>query len=133
MRPGIIARTLPLSPQATTVTYRCPAKWRWSVVGREAGGAIRFRCPQCAGGVLTTATTRNPTATSRNKRNRLPIQSAPDTEYCCDGTVVVRLDLDNHQRCPYGTWAWKTDYSGRNRLFGNEWGVGDLSGGVVIH
>ena len=95
--------------------YSERGKWRWSVVGREAGGAIRFRCPQCAGRVLTTAKTRNPTATSRNTRNRLPIQAAPDTEYCCDGTVVVRLEnLDNHQRCPYGSWAWKTDYSGRN-------------------
>ncbi len=38
-----------------------------------------------------------------------------DSEYCCDGTVAINLEhLDNHQRCPYGTWAWKTDYNGQN-------------------
>ena len=35
--------------------------------------------------------------------------------HCCDGTVVINLEhLDNHQRCLYGTWAWKTDYNVRN-------------------
>ena len=95
--------------------YTDRAKWRWSVVAREPDGSIRFRCPQCAGRVLTSAKTRNPTPTARNNADELPIDVMIDDEYCCDGTVLIKLKyLDNYQRCPYGTWAWKTDYNGRN-------------------
>ena len=89
---------------------------RSSVVETYRDGSQRFRCPQCAGRVLTTAKTRNPTPTARKRRNRLPVSFAVDSEYCCDGTVRVPPELlDRTQRTPYGTAAWHTDYNGRNQ------------------
>ena len=44
VRPGIIANTLPLSPQATTVTYRCRRRIDVSSTNSTRHGRARRRC-----------------------------------------------------------------------------------------
>ena len=53
VRPGIIANTLPLSPQATTVTYRCLRRIGVSSTNSTRHGRARRRCATRAASVLT--------------------------------------------------------------------------------
>ena len=64
------------------------------------------------GTIRTTAKTRNPPKTS-TLRDPGPVLAVPDTEYCCDGMVVLSVaQLDRFLRSPHETWTWKTDYGG---------------------
>ena len=53
VRAGIIARTLPLSPQATTVTYRCRRRIDVSSTNSTRHGRARRRCATTAEWALT--------------------------------------------------------------------------------
>ena len=97
--------------------YNDRAKFRWTPIGKGKNGAIRFRCPQCDGRVMTKAKTWR----YRHRRTKpnpdIPNIGAIDTEYCCTGTVTIPVEkLDTYQLVPYGTTAWKDSYGRRNQV-----------------
>ena len=70
---------------------------------------MQFRCPQCAGRIVTNLTT--------HRKNARPNKSAPSTtithhaDECCKGLVTIPIDkLDHWQPTPWGTRAWKASY-----------------------
>ena len=90
------------------------ARWRWAPVQRLPDGSIQFRCPQCAGRVVTNLTT--------HAKLVLVARSAPETAVvggtvngeCCEGLTVVPVEaLDYWQRIPWGTSAWWQSYGRR--------------------
>ena len=89
--------------------YEQRARFRWSRTQRFDNGDMQFRCPQCAGRIVTNLTTH---------RNRArPNKSAPsmtithDADECCKGLVTIPVDkLDYWQPTPWGTRAWKASY-----------------------
>ena len=92
--------------------YEQRAKYRWSRIQFFDNGDMQFRCPQCAGRVVTNLTT---------YRNRArPNKSAPDIKVthhidtCCKGLVTIPADkLDLWQPKPWGTRTWKASYNRR--------------------
>ncbi|MDE0231078.1 MAG: transposase [bacterium] len=105
------------SGKALEEWYNNRAKFRWTPIGKGKNGAIRFRCPQCDGRIMTSAKTWR----YRHRRTKpnpdIPNIGAIDTEYCCGGTVTIPVEkLDTYQLIPYGTTAWKKSYSRRNRI-----------------
>ena len=91
--------------------YEDRARYRWSPVQRLPDGGIQFRCPQCSGRVVTNLTTH---------RNNAPVSpsavqlTVPQHGECCEGLAAVAVEfLDEWQRIPWGTLAWKTSYSRR--------------------
>ena len=63
------------------------AKYRWTPIAKLKNGAIRFRCPQCDGRVMTSAKTwRYRHQRTKPKPNPdIPYVGAIDAEYCCRG------------------------------------------------
>ncbi len=95
------------------------AKYQWVVIQHYPDGRKKLMCPQCAGNAGSTAKTRNPNRANRRKQHTLPDTTVTNTEYYCDGMITLQVDqLDNHQRNPYGTTKWATDYAGRNPVEG---------------
>ena len=97
-------------------TKKCEdrARWRWAPVQSLPGGSIQFRCPQCAGRVVTNLKT--------HSKLVLVARSAPETEVvggtlrgeCCEGLTAVPVEaLDYWQRIPWRTSAWKRSYNRR--------------------
>ena len=88
------------------------ARFRWSRTQRFDNGDMQFRCPQCAGRIVTNLKT-------RRKRAR-PNKSAPfvkvthSGDECCKGLVTIPVDkLDYWQPDAWGTKRWKKSYSRR--------------------
>ena len=93
------------------------AKYRWTPIAKLKNGAIRFRCPQCDGRVMTSAKTWR----YRHQRTKpdpdIPYVGAIEEEYCCRGTVTIPVEkLDTYQQIPYGTPAWKKSYNRRVQI-----------------
>ena len=89
--------------------YEQRARFRWSRTQRFDNGDMQFRCPQCAGRIVTNLTT--------HRKNARPNKSAPSTtithhaDECCKGLVTIPIDkLDHWQPTPWGTRAWKASY-----------------------
>ena len=87
--------------------------------GKARTGAIRIRCPQCDGRVMTSAKTWR----YRHRRTKprpnpdIPYVGAIEEEYCCRGTVTIPVEkLDTYQLVPYGTPAWKKSYNRRIQI-----------------
>ncbi len=79
-------------------SFATRSRWRWPVKNYLEGGAVQLQCPQCAGGVKTSAKTRKTNATPN--KNPVPFL-AIDDEYCCEGLATVPVeDLDSYQRNP---------------------------------
>ena len=92
--------------------YEQRARFRWSRTQFFDNGDMQFRCPQCAGRLVTNLTT-------HRKRAR-PNKSAPfvkvthHADDCCKGLVTIPVDeLDYWQPTPWGTRAWKESYTRR--------------------
>ena len=76
---------------------------------------IRFKCPVCAGRVAVAGQARRPV------RAGAPwVPGPPPGQPCCQGTVMVGVDLlDLYQRPPYGTDAHTASYTARRALAEN--------------
>ncbi|MHB8436774.1 MAG: hypothetical protein ACYDC0_13040 [Acidimicrobiales bacterium] len=96
--------------------------YRWSEHAREAGGAIRFRCPFCAGRAKSPELNAETQHLSDLKVDPVP---PGDLERCCHGQIirVPVEELDHYQKIPWGTGAWLNSY--RRRLL-VEWAIGRL-------
>ena len=89
--------------------YEQRARFRWSRTQRFDNGDMQFRCPQCAGRIITNLAT--------HRKNAMPNKSAPSmtithhADQCCKGLVTIPADkLDLWQPIPWGTRAWKASY-----------------------
>ena len=92
--------------------YEQRARFRWSRTQFFDNGDMQFRCPQCAGRLVTNLTT-------HRKRAR-PNKSAPfvkvthHDDKCCKGLATIPVDKLNYwQPTPWGTRAWKASYHRR--------------------
>ena len=105
--------------------YAKRAMYRWASSQRVDGGR-QFQCPQCAGRVVTNLKTHRkaarPNKTAPEIRIRNPADDDPDADYhathyddtCCKGLANIPYDkLDRWQLTPWGTPAWKKQYSRR--------------------
>ncbi|WP_419922603.1 transposase [Candidatus Poriferisodalis sp.] len=75
-------------------------------------GGVQFRCPFHAGHIATHDTI-------RVAREDALLVTAPKGHNgtCCNGTAKTSVDLlDQYQRIPYGTKAWRTSYGRRNQV-----------------
>lgn len=118
-------RTLKTHPRSTDLEERekghkdfgARAKaYRWSEKERLAGGAIRFRCPICAGRAANEDL--NP-ASAHYPRTAIPVDAPAGMTRCCDGTITIGVDqLDHYQRIPWGTAAWSKSYARRINVEG---------------
>lgn len=90
--------------------------YRWSEKERLDGGAIRFKCPLCAGRAVNVDL--NPD-TEFLPVNVTPVRTPPGATRCCSGTIKIDVDrLDHYQRIPWGTAAWTKSYGRRTNIEG---------------
>lgn len=93
------------------------AKYRWVPIGKGKNGAIRFRCPQCSGMVMTSAKTWRHRHRRATPNPDIPYVGPIEDEYCCWGTVTIPVEeLDTYQQIPFGTPAWKKSYARRVQI-----------------
>lgn len=92
--------------------YEQRARFRWSRTQRFGNGDMQFRCPQCAGRIVTNLATHRKQA--RPNKSAPSITVAHHTDECCRGLVTIPADkLDYWQPTPWGTRAWKQSYNRR--------------------
>ena len=97
MRPGIIANTLPLSPQATTVTYRCRRRIDVSSTNSTRHGRARRRCATRAA----------------SARTRLMIRCQPTAWWRATARIDITLASWTRRRAnrrdrPAWNWSWSS-------------------------
>ncbi len=120
--PRMASRKWHIPPQDLTCKaleqwYNDRAKYRWTPIGKGKNGAIRFRCPQCDGRVITNAKTWRHRHRPHKPNPDTPYVGPIKTEYCCTGTVTIPVEkLDTYQLIPYGTTAWKNSYNRRTQI-----------------
>ena len=92
--------------------YEQRARFRWSRTQRFDNGSMQFRCPQCAGRVVTNLTTHRSRA--RPNKSAPFVEVAHHTGQCCKGLVNIPVEkLDLWQPIPWGTRSWKASYNRR--------------------
>ena len=92
--------------------YEQRAQYRWQRVQSFDNGGMQFRCPQCAGRVVTNLTTYNQ-KTRPNKSAPYVTVTHHDTK-CCRGLATIPVhQLDHWQPHTWGTRAWKQSYNRR--------------------
>ena len=98
--------------------------YAWKVEQKLGRGALKLRCPQCAGKITSDAKTRNPAKPKPGKgpgKQKEPVHVQVDVkpgQYCCKGRRVT-VTVDQRQRAqtvPFGTPAWKKTYAVRNQV-----------------
>ena len=73
---------------------------------------MQFRCPQCAGRLVTNLTTRRKRVRANKSAPFVKVTHSGDE--CCKGLVNIPVDkLDYWQPDAWGTRAWKASYSRR--------------------
>ena len=92
--------------------YEQRAQYRWQRVQSFDNGDMQFRCPQCAGRVVTNLTTYNQ-KTQPNKSAQYVTVTHHDTK-CCRGLPTIPVhQLDHWQPHTWGTRRWKQSYNRR--------------------
>lgn len=88
-------------------------RYGYVCVDRQPDGTIRVMCPQCAGKITTSLTTRRAKPPTR-KKPPLHLHVDGPYEHCCGGVRTIRPDqLYLYQHVPQGTTAWHTKYTQR--------------------
>ncbi len=109
--PEEFLRTYPKHEVPLRTWHENRARYRWTPVQTLEDGSIQFRCAQCAGRVTTNLTTYDKNVSVNRDAPQLTVNQ---TGECCQGLVVVPVKyLDEWQRIPWNTRAWKTSYGRR--------------------
>ena len=92
--------------------YEQRARFRWSRTQRFDNGDMQFRCPQCAGRIITNLATHRKRARPNKSAPYLKVTHPHDA--CCKGLVTIPVkELDYWQPIPWGTSRWKKSYNRR--------------------